>query len=104
MLVRAPLDLGLVIRARRKALGLDQRALADRVGVSRQWIVAIEQGKPGAELGLVLRTLRELDIQLAVSSPPTKAGATPADPRPRTRRSDAVDLDAIVERARNKRR
>ncbi len=38
-------------------LGLDQASLATRVGVSRQWIVAVEAGKARAEVGLVLRTL-----------------------------------------------
>lgn len=98
MLVNAPIDLGLVIRARRKQLGLDQRALAERVGVSRQWIIAIEQGKPSAELGLVLRTLRELGVRLEVSSPEAerRLRARPA--------AAAIDLDAIVERARAKRK
>jgi HTH-type transcriptional regulator/antitoxin HipB len=97
MLVNAPIDLGLVIRARRKQLGLDQRALAERVGVSRQWIIAIEHGKPSAELGLVLRTLRELGVRLEVSSPEPEK-------RPRGRPATAIDLDAIVDRARARRK
>jgi HTH-type transcriptional regulator/antitoxin HipB len=97
MQVRAPIDLGLVIRARRKQLGLDQRGLAQRVGVSRQWIIAIEQGKPSAELGLVLRTLRELGIRLDAVSPE-------AEKPPRGHPAAAIDLDAIVDRARAKRK
>lgn len=44
------------IRARRERLGLSQQALADRVGVSRQAIVAIEGGKqvPSTTLALQL--------------------------------------------------
>jgi HTH-type transcriptional regulator/antitoxin HipB len=97
MLINAPIDLGLAIRARRKQLGLDQRELAARVGVSRQWIIAIEQGKSSAELGLVLRTLRELGVRLEVSNPDTEK-------RPRGRLATAIDLDAIVDRARAKRK
>jgi HTH-type transcriptional regulator/antitoxin HipB len=33
-------------------LGLDQKSLAQKVGVSRQWIVAVEHAKPRAEIGL----------------------------------------------------
>jgi HTH-type transcriptional regulator / antitoxin HipB len=91
MRVQSPADLGLAIRERRKALKLDQRTLAERVGVSRQWIIEIEHGKPGAELGLVLRTLRELDIQLDATT------ETPSAP-PKRKRPTAPDLDAIVTR------
>ncbi|MGH7298057.1 MAG: helix-turn-helix domain-containing protein, partial [Polyangiaceae bacterium] len=62
--VRTPTDLGALIRDRRRRLGLDQRALAERVGVSRQWIIEAEQGKPGAAVGLVLRTLQALGVTL----------------------------------------
>jgi HTH-type transcriptional regulator / antitoxin HipB len=97
MLIASATDLGLVIRDRRKALGLDQRTLAQRVGVSRQWIVEIESGKPRAEVGLVLRTLRALDVEIDV-----KVGA-----RPKASKRDAadlVDLDALIDKARGKRR
>jgi len=65
MHIRTPLDLGLIIRQQRRRLGLNQTDLASRVGVGRQWIVAIEHGKARAELGLVLRTLAALDLTLA---------------------------------------
>ena len=54
MLVRTPRDLGLLIRERRKKLGLDQQELAKKVGVSRLWVIEIERGKPRAEIGLVI--------------------------------------------------
>jgi HTH-type transcriptional regulator/antitoxin HipB len=62
-------------------------ALSKKVGVGRLWIIELERGKPRAELGLVLRTLKELDLRVLV------------EPRP-TERSD---IDAILERARAKR-
>jgi DNA-binding XRE family transcriptional regulator len=34
------------------------------IGVSRQWIVAMEKGKPPAEIGLVLRALTALGVNL----------------------------------------
>ena len=57
MRIRSVPELGLIIRERRRKLGLGQRALAAKVGVSRQWIVEVEQGKARAAVGLLLRTL-----------------------------------------------
>jgi HTH-type transcriptional regulator/antitoxin HipB len=92
MLIRTPADLGAVIRDRRKHLKLNQATLARRIGVSRQWVIQIERGRPRAELGLVLRALDALDIQLDVSAA-----------QPRHRRSGAVDIDAIVANAKKAR-
>lgn len=90
MIVRSSKELGAAVRARRRALALDQGSLAAKVGVSRQWIGALEQGKPGAELALVLRTLRALELPLTIGEP--------LQTRPSERA--AVDIDAIVTRAR----
>jgi len=65
MRIRTPIDLGAVIRDRRMKLGLDQKTLATQVGVSRQWIVDVEKGKPRAPISLVLRTVEALGINLA---------------------------------------
>jgi HTH-type transcriptional regulator/antitoxin HipB len=92
MLIRTPAALGAVIRDRRKQLKLDQAAFARRIGVSRQWIIQIEHGHPRAELGLVLRALDALDIRLDASAE-----------EPRRRRSGAVDIDAIVAKAKKAR-
>src|SRR5579872_3545931 len=62
--IRTPADLGALIRDRRIKLALDQRSLARKVGVSRQWIVEVEKGKARAEIGLLLRTIDALGIQL----------------------------------------
>jgi len=91
MLVRTPADLGAVIRDRRKQLKLDQAALAKRIGVSRQWVIEIERGHPRAALSLVLRAVDALDIQLDASIR-----------EPNRRRPSAVDIDAIVARAKGK--
>lgn len=97
MRIQTPTDLGLTIRDRRKQLHLAQQTLAERVGVSRQWVVEVERGKPRAEIGLILRVLRELDIRLDASSElksnVNKRGA-----------ADAPDLDSVVERFRNPRK
>ena len=96
MRIRTPLDLGLVIRERRRKLGLSQTELARKVGVGRQWVVAIERGKSRAELGLVLRTISALGLSIT----------SEADDRP-PRSTDnlaAIDIDAVVSNARHDRR
>jgi HTH-type transcriptional regulator / antitoxin HipB len=91
MLLRTPKDLGALIRQRRRDLGLDQGTLAERVGVSRQWIIEAERGKPRAEIGLVLRTLDALGVRLAVDDSKSAPAAR------------AQDIDAIVRAARKPR-
>lgn len=91
MRVRTPADLGAVIRDRRKQRKLDQAAFAEQIGVSRQWVIAIERGHARAELGLVLRAVDALNIHLEAS-----AGQTGR------RRSSAVDIDAIVAKAKRR--
>jgi len=90
-----PAEVGRTIRDRRRALGLDQASLAKRVGVSRQWIVEVERGKERAEIGLVLRTLAALGLEVTIS-PRAPRRKTP----PRAFVPGMVDLDAIVDRAR----
>ena len=66
-------ELGLAIRSRRKELGWDQATLAKHVGVTRQWVIEIEKGKPRAELALALRALRVLGLSLMVEASPEDA-------------------------------
>lgn len=90
MLIRAPTDLGAVIRDRRKQLGMGQAVLAAQIGVSRQWVVAVERGHSRAELGLILRALDTLNIQLDTKSGPGRARPPASGP----------DIDAIIAAAR----
>ena len=96
MQIRTPLDLGLVIRDRRRKLELSQTELARKAGVGRQWVVAIEHGKSRAELGLVLRTLSALGLSLTIDTgdrlPRSSDDATP------------VDIDAVVSAAKGGRK
>lgn len=92
--IRSVSDLGAAIRDRRRALDLSQRELAERVGVSRQWIVEIEGGKSRAQLGLVLRTLEALGVNLAMDD-----GSTASAPGPAISSSD---IDALLDRARGR--
>ena len=97
-----PDDIGKVIREQRRRLGLDQQELADRVGVSRQWIVEIEHGKPRAEIGLLLKTINALNLGIKIvpdrrsdrpSSSPVSAGHKGARD---------IDIDVLIERARGR--
>src|SRR5712692_3562210 len=70
MRIRTAADLGAFIRERRTKLGMDQIALTKKAGTSRKWLVEVEQGKPRAEIGLILRTLKALGIELNASPGP----------------------------------
>jgi HTH-type transcriptional regulator/antitoxin HipB len=94
MRIRSPSELGALIRGRRRQLGLDQSVLAEQVGVSRQWIIEIEKGKPRAAVGLILRTLNALGILLdARNEPPQRAKPSTSE----------VDLHALIDAARKPR-
>lgn len=64
MILHAARDLGELIRDRRRFLGLTQENLAERVGVHRAWVLALERGKRHARVDLVFRTLNELGLTL----------------------------------------
>jgi HTH-type transcriptional regulator / antitoxin HipB len=91
MLTRTPADMGAVIRDRRKHLKRNQASLANEIGVSRQWLIELEHGHPRAELGLVLRVLDALGINLDADIAQVKAS-----------RSGTVDINAIVAKAKKK--
>jgi HTH-type transcriptional regulator/antitoxin HipB len=91
MVIRNSSDLGALIRERRIKLGLDQISLAKKAGTSRKWLIEVESGKPRAEIGLILRTLKALGIALAVSD--TAPDVSPA----RTKASPAAaDIDQVI--------
>ena len=91
MRLRTALDLGLTIRDHRRHRGLSQQVLAERIGVSRQWVVEVEGGKERAEVGLVMRALAALDAELSVSLPGVLS-------HPLAARLPKIDLDAIIAR------
>jgi y4mF family transcriptional regulator len=67
--IRSPEDLALVIRAVRKSTRMRQDDLAAVVGVSQQFAVDVERGKPTVQFGRVLRLLEELGVSLNVDIP-----------------------------------
>lgn len=74
-----PADVGAWVRAGREAQGVDQAALAGRIGVGRMTVSRLERGEPVA-LPTVISALHEVGLQLTVvpadrgplTAPPTK--------------------------------
>lgn len=91
MLIRTPSDLGAAIKDRRRQRGLNQAQLADEIGTSRQWLIDVEKGRPGAEIGLVFRALNALGLEISIAQDSIKA---------KGRRGTHIDIDAIVAGAR----
>ena len=60
-------DLGAAAREKREALGLTQQALADAAGVSREWLLGFEGGKPGVSLFRVFTVLHALHLTVDLS-------------------------------------
>ena len=98
MRIRTATDLGAFIRERRTKLGMDQISLAKKAGTSRKWLVEVEQGKPGAEIGLILRTLKSLEILIDL-----EADSSVATPLPRKKAPDINSvLDSLKKRPQKK--
>lgn len=97
MQVRTTNELGLRVRQARGSRGWTQQELARAAGVGRQWIVALEAGKPRVELDKVFQTLAALDISISIR-----------DSRGRGRSDAGIriavhDTDAIVDAHRDPR-
>lgn len=90
MIIRTPADLGALIRDRRTQLGIDQASLARTVGTSRKWLIEVEKGKSTARIGLILRTLQVLKINLNDSQPADGAAAAPETATP-------IDINRIID-------
>ena len=90
MRVRTATDLGAFIRERRVKLAMDQSDLAKKAGTSRKWIVEVEQGKPRAEIGLVLRTLKALGVSLDLAADRAQKAVAASEPA-------KVDINNILD-------
>ena len=64
MFLHSSADVGRLLRDHRIRRGLSQQVLADKIGVSRQWLVKVEGGHDRAEIGSVLRAIKALGIRL----------------------------------------
>lgn len=70
-------------------MGLTQIQLAEQVGVSRDWIIRLEQGRSKIELGLVLRALKTL--KLSIQADPANSPDSEVE---------GISMDDILEGAR----
>jgi HTH-type transcriptional regulator/antitoxin HipB len=95
MRIRTATDLGAFIRERRTRLGMDQLELAKKAGTSRKWLVEVEQGKPGAEIGLILRTLKSLEISIDLEADTSVATTPPS-------KAKAPDINSILDSLKNR--
>ena len=61
-------QLGRLVRLKRQEKGLSQSALAELLGVERKWVLRLESGNPRAELGLILKLLEALGIEIRLKA------------------------------------
>lgn len=86
MFVRTTREIGLLVRDRRREVGLTQAQLAEQVGASREWVRLLESGRPRLDLGLTLRALNAVGIVLDAQM--TTSTESPAEGRRAKRRSE----------------
>jgi DNA-binding XRE family transcriptional regulator len=75
--VRSSADLGRAIAGARAARGLTQAELAERTGVNRSYLAALEQGASTLLLERALRALRRLGATVTVTLPDDGGHGTP---------------------------
>lgn len=90
MKITRPEDFGALFRDYRMKRGLSQANLAARLQTTQKWISHIENGKPTAHVGLVLRALNELGFSLVASLDDTS-------PKHRTSKVKQSTIDDIVD-------
>jgi HTH-type transcriptional regulator / antitoxin HipB len=79
MIVRTARDLGAAVRDTRLRQRWTQAELADRIGVSRQWVISLERGKATAELGTALRAVAALGLIADLVDAPTRGAGIDLD-------------------------
>lgn len=87
--IRTSRSLGAAVKARRLEVGWSQAELAKKLGTQRQWVLRLEAGSEGAELGLVLKAVAALGLDLTVGNEPRGKGSQVAP---------AANLDEVFAR------
>ncbi len=67
--IRSVADLGLAIRGVRKAAGVRQDDLAATLGLSKQFVLDLECGKPSIQMGCALPLFEEQGLRLVIEIP-----------------------------------
>ena len=103
MKIRDSNDVGIVLRQAREACGWSQEELAHQIGASRHWVLAVEKGKASAEVGLVLKALAALHLQVDLLAAGGRAVQPPRRPvsrkKPMGRTAlalELIDLDLVL--------
>lgn len=86
MIIKTAKEIGLLVREQRKSRGWTQDTFAQKLGVSRLWVVQMELGKSTAQIGLVLRALNELGLPMQID----------LSPKDETKPAGFIDLDSII--------
>lgn len=83
MEARTVSDLGALVRSARTAQGMTQADLAERLHVSRDWVIRLEKGHPRLEAQRVLDAVRVvglgIDIREEAAELPTVPPTDPFD-------------------------
>ncbi|MFT7711240.1 helix-turn-helix domain-containing protein [Clavibacter tessellarius] len=79
-MARTTRTLAAELRHRREELGLTQAGVAEMAGVSREYVVRLESGKAGSEIGSMMRVVRALGCELSLTVDPR--AADPGAPSP----------------------
>ena len=96
MIVRDAADIGNLIRDTRVQLKLSQKELAERVGIHQPKVSEIERGKATAHIGIVLRILNALNLDIEIGN----VDALKSDPTifvDEPDYDDEIDLDSIAD-------
>jgi HTH-type transcriptional regulator/antitoxin HipB len=97
MRIRAVDDFGAVARQRRQDLGLSQAELAERAGVTRQWLVRFERGNSEVSLSKVFALLSELGLVVrADASGAGRTGASSPEPKFTVPKVDMPQLNTDI--------
>ncbi|GBQ84767.1 hypothetical protein AA14337_2908 [Acetobacter malorum DSM 14337] len=67
MQVKTAFEVGISIRNARQAMGWTQSELAQRMGVTRQWVIRTEKGNDAAELALIMKAFAMLNVGVMVT-------------------------------------
>lgn len=84
MIIKTPADIGALIKDARLKAGLSQTALANMLKTTQGWVSEVENGKPTAQINMVLRALNALGIRLdaRLTVPHSDRPAMPSSTRP----------------------
>lgn len=67
--ISSPEDLGILLRAARKAQGMRLDDAAAFAGVGPVFAGAVERGKPTVQLGLVLKLIQQFGLKVVIDAP-----------------------------------